>query len=69
MRKILIALVFVLSASLGLKAEQVVGDYESSYFRKNFTIEASEKNGKLESVYIGVEAKDSKKAFISVDGN
>ena len=37
-------------------------------FGKEFEIEAAQKNDKLQSVYIGIEAKDAKYAFISVDG-
>ena len=49
-------------------AQQVVGSFTNSYWGKEFKIEASQKDGKLEYVYIGVEAKGSKTAFISVPG-
>ncbi len=49
-------------------AEQTVGKYQNTYFGKEFEIEAAQKNDKLQSVYIGIEAKDAKYAFISVDG-
>lgn len=49
-------------------AEQTVGKYQNTYFGKEFEIEAAQKNDKLQTVYIGVEAKDAKSAFISVDG-
>lgn len=51
-----------------MRAEQTVGSFQNSYFVKEYTIEAAAKNDKLQSVYIGVESKDSKKAFISVNG-
>lgn len=55
-------------AVVSVRAEQVVGSFQNSFFGKEFKIEAAAKNDKLQSVYIGVEAKDSKTAFISVDG-
>lgn len=65
---ILIMSMFV-SLSMNMIAEQTVGTFKNTYFGKNFTIEASQKNNKLERVYIEVEANDSKSAFISVDGD
>ena len=65
---ILIMSMFV-SLSMNMIAEQTVGTFKNTYFGKNFTIEASQKNNKLECVYIEVEANDSKSAFISVDGD
>ena len=67
MKKILILFAVVVIATISLKAEQLVGSYENSYFKENYSIEAAEKNGKLSNVYIQVSAKDSKKAFLSVD--
>lgn len=52
-----------------VKAEQTVGKYQNTYFGKEFEIEAAQKNDAIKSVYIGIEAKDTKDAFISVDGN
>ena len=70
MKKLLILIVSMfVSLSMNLRAEQTVGTFENTYFGKNFTIEASQKNNKLENVYIEVEAKGSKSAFISVDGD
>lgn len=67
MKKIFLIL-FSLICFITSYAEQTVGNYTNSYFGKDYEIEAAEKNGKLQFVYIGVEAKDSKTAFISVDG-
>lgn len=67
MKKILL-LFIALVATLAIKAEQQVGSFSNSYFNKKYTIEAAEKNDKLQSVYIGVESKDSRSAFICVDG-
>lgn len=51
-----------------VNAEQTVGNYQNSFFNKSYDIEASAKNERLESVFIGVEAKDSRSAFIEVGG-
>ena len=51
------------------KAEQKVGEFYNSYFKKNYAIEALQKDGKLESVFIGVESKGSKESFIKVEGS
>ena len=70
MKKLLILIVSMfVSLSMNMRAEQIVGTFENTYFGKNFTIEASQKNNKLKTVYIEVEAKGSKSAFISVDGD
>lgn len=57
-----------LLAVVSVRAEQKVGSFQNSYFEKEYDIEAAAKNDKLQTVYIGVDAKDSKTAFISVDG-
>ena len=49
-------------------AEQIVGKYYNLYFGKEYEIKASQLNDKLDLVFIGVEAKDSKSAFIVVEG-
>ena len=67
MKKLLFT--FLLSFGLlSMKAEQTVGEFSNSYFGQDFEIEASQKNDKLEEVYIGVNARDSKTAFIGVKG-
>lgn len=67
MKKIFLLLISII-LSCSAYAEQTVGRYQNTYFGKEFEIEAAQKNGKLQSVYIGIEARDAKKAFISVDG-
>ena len=69
MKKFNTLIVALFIFSISSKAEQTVGTFENAYFGKNFTIEASQKNNELETVYIEVEAKSSKSAFLSVDGN
>lgn len=69
MTKNIIFFLFSLMLSCSAYAEQVVGRYQNSYFGKEFNIEASQENGKLEQVYIGIEAKDAKKAFITIKGS
>ena len=69
MKKFNTLIVSLFIFSISSKAEQTVGTFENAYFGKNFTIEASQKNNELETVYIEVEAKSSKSAFLSVDGN
>ena len=67
MKKLLL-LFSMLILTCSVYAEQTVGKYQNTYFGKEFEIEAAQKNDKLQSVYIGIEAKDAKYAFISVDG-
>lgn len=67
MKKIFLLLISII-LSCSAYAEQTVGRYQNTYFGKEFEIEAAQENDKLQSVYIGIEAKDAKKAFISVDG-
>lgn len=61
-------ILIVLALSLSINAEQVVGTYYSNYFEENFEIEAAQENNKLDVVYIGVSAKSSTNAVISVEG-
>lgn len=69
MKKNSVFVLLALTLSFFCRAEQVVGTYHSSFFEKKFEIEASQKNNKLKTVYIGIEAKDSKDAVISVEGD
>lgn len=69
MKKFYALIVALFIFSISSKAEQTVGTFENAYFGKDFTVEASQKNNELETVYIEVEAKSSKSAFLSVDGN
>ncbi len=50
------------------KAQQTVGRYQNTYFGKEFEIEATQENDKIQKVFIGIEAKDAMYAFISLDG-
>lgn len=50
MTKNIIFFLFSLILSCSAYAEQVVGRYQNSYFGKEFNIEASQENGKLEQV-------------------
>ncbi len=69
MKKVLFTLCFLI-VFIYSNAEQTVGSYVNSYFsNKEYTIEAAQKNGKLQSVYIGIESDNSKSTFISVDGD
>ena len=68
MKKIILVLC-LLTFILPIKAQQKVGEYTNSYFSKTFSIEAAEKNNKIENVYIGVQTDlDFRKAYISVEG-
>ena len=68
MKKIILVL-FLLTFVLHINAAQKVGEYTNSYFSKTFSIEAAEKNNKIEDVYIGVQTDlDFRKAYISVEG-
>lgn len=67
MKKTLL-LISIMLLAICAYAEQTVGRYQNTYFGKEFEIEASQKNEKIETVYIGIVAKDAKSAFISVDG-
>ena len=67
MKKILF-LFFILFSAINIFAEQKVGEYFNNYFDKNFEIEASEKNGNLQTVFIGVVSEGSSNAFIAVEG-
>ena len=68
MKKFLLVLC-LLAFILPIKAEQKVGEYTNSYFSKTFSIEAAEKNNKIESVYIGIPTDlESRTAFIEVKG-
>lgn len=68
MKKIILVLC-LLTFILPIKAQQKVGEYTNSYFSKTFSIEAAEKNNKIENVYIGVQPDlDFRKAYISVEG-
>ncbi|MBQ3605249.1 MAG: hypothetical protein II990_03240 [Muribaculaceae bacterium] len=67
MKKILLILIGI-ALGFSVDAEQVVGTYYCSYFEKDFEIQASQKNNKLETVYIEIDAKSSKEAFVSIDG-
>lgn len=62
MKKIFLLLISII-LSCSAYAEQTVGRYQNTYFGKEFEIEAAQENDKLQSVYIGIEAKDAKKAF------
>lgn len=61
-------LISIMILAVCAKAEQTVGKYQNTYFGKEFEIEAALKNDKIQSVYIGIEAKDAKHAFIAIDG-
>ena len=68
MKKIILVLC-LLTFILPIKATQKVGEYTNSCFSKTFSIEAAEKNNKIEDVYIGVQTDlDFRKAYISVEG-
>ena len=68
MKKIILVL-FLLTFVLHINATQKVGEYTNSCFSKTFSIEAAEKNNKIEDVYIGVQTDlDFRKAYISVEG-
>ena len=68
MKKLSILCVAFFIISISLKAQEVVGTYYSNFFDKEFTIKASQKNNKVSSIYIGVEAKKSNESFINVGG-
>lgn len=67
MKKVLLILIGI-ALGFSVEAEQVVGSYYCSYFEKDFEIQASQKNNKLETVYVEIKAKSSKDAVISIDG-
>lgn len=59
-------LIVLLFAAFTCRAQQKVGEFYNSCFKKNYDIEAVEKNGKLQKVYIEVEAESAKRACIVV---
>lgn len=68
MKKFIFAMVAMI-ATISMYAQQKVGEYTNSYFSKTFSIEAAEKNNKIENVYIGIQTDlDFRKAYISVKG-
>ena len=68
MKKIILVLC-LLTFILPIKAQQKVGEYTDSYVSKTFSIEAVEKNNKIEVVYIGISTDHkSRPAYIVVKG-
>lgn len=68
MKKIILVLC-LLTFILPIKAQQKVGEYTNSYVSKTFSIEAVEKNNKIEVVYIGISTDHkSRPAYIVVKG-
>lgn len=67
MKKIFL-LLFIMLFAVCAKAQQTVGRYQNTYFGKEFEIEATQENDKIQKVFIGIEAKDAMYAFISLDG-
>ena len=68
MKKIILVLC-LLTLILPIKAQQKVGEYTNSYVSKTFSIEAVEKNNKIEVVYIGISTDHkSRPAYIIVKG-
>ena len=68
MKKIILVLC-LLTFILPIKAQQKVGEYTNSYVSKTFSIEAVEKNNKIEVVYIGISTDHkSRPAYIIVKG-
>lgn len=68
MKKIILVLC-LLTFILPIKAQQKVGEYTNSYVSKTFSIEAVEKNNKIDVVYIGVPTDTkSRPAYIVVNG-
>ncbi len=59
-------LIVLLFAAFTCRAQQKVGEFYNSCFKKNFYIESAEKDGKLQKIYIEVEAKRAKDASIVV---
>ena len=68
MKKIILVLC-LLTFILPIKAQQKVGEYTNSYVSKTFSIEAVEKNNKIDVVYISVPTDmKSRPAYIVVNG-
>ena len=68
MKKIILVLC-LLTFILPITAQQKVGEYTNSYVSKTFSIEAVEKNNKIEVVYIGISTDHkSRPAYIIVKG-
>jgi hypothetical protein len=67
MKKIFL-LLFIMLFAVCAKAQQTVDRYQNTYFGKEFEIEATQENDKIQKVFIGIEAKDAMYAFISLDG-
>lgn len=67
MKKTVLILAMLLM-SLVAHALETVGNYQNSYFGKKYSIEASQKNGKINDVYIEIDAKNSKTAYLLVEG-
>ena len=68
MKKIILVLC-LLTFIMPIKAQQKVGEYTNSYVSKIFSIEAVEKNNKIDVVYIGVPTDTkSRPAYIVVKG-
>lgn len=72
MKKFIFAMVAMI-ATMSMYAQQKVGEYTNSYVSKTFSIEAVEKNNKIEEVYIGIPTDlgsrtYSRSAYIVVKG-
>ena len=67
MKKIFL-LLFIMLFAVCAKAQQTVGRYQNTYFGKEFEIEATQENDKIQKVFIGSESKDVMYAFSSLDG-
>lgn len=72
MKKFIFAMVAMI-ATMSMYAQQKVGEYTNSYVSKTFSIEAVEKNNKIEVVYIGIPTDlgsrtYSRSAYIVVKG-
>lgn len=72
MKKFIFVMVAMI-ATMSMYAHQKVGEYTNSYVSKTFSIEAVEKNNKIEEVYIGIPTDlgsrtYSRPAYIVVKG-
>lgn len=72
MKKFIFVMVAMI-ATMSMYAQQKVGEYTNSYVSKTFSIEAVEKNNKIEEVYIGIPTDlgsrtYSRPAYIVVKG-
>lgn len=68
MKQFISIFTFLISVSVS-SAQEVVGSYKNAYFGKNYNLEASLDDNRLDRVYIEIATKSSKSGCISIKAN